>query len=293
MKEKFQDIRFTDASVQAIDRVNSIIEDYARQGYRLSIRQLHYQFVSRNWYANTKRNVKNLESLVSNGRMAGLIDWDAIEDRNRETQRVETWDSMGKFLQRLNNAYRRSKWKNQANYVEVMVEKQALEGILLPVCNRWEVAFTANKGYSSSSSLYERGKYLQSMRDVEKKQVHVIYLGDHDPSGIDMTRDVLDRLSLFSDGAVNVHRVALNLDQVTQWKLPENPAKMTDSRAEDYVEKFGEASWELDAIPPAELVRLVEGQITSLIERTQWNRDLDTQNRERSDLQDIIEGMQQ
>jgi hypothetical protein len=293
MKEKFRDIRFLPAALQAIDRINAIVGEYLAMGYDLTARQVHYQFVSRNWYRNTKANAKQLEGLISDGRIAGLVDWDAIRDRGRVTHSVSTWDNMADYLQQLNDAYRRSKWKGQPRYVEVMVEKQALEGVLLPVCQRWEVPFTANKGYSSSSSLYERGKYLQSMRDVEHHTVHVLYCGDHDPSGVDMTRDVQERLELFSDGPVTVHRVALNRDQVDHWALPENPAKMSDSRAGAYVEEHGESSWELDAIPPLELAALVENAIKDLIDMPAWDAAVHAQDLERNQLQDIVEEFRQ
>ena len=293
MKERFQDVKFSPEAQLAVDRICGVAEDYMRQGYRLTVRQVHYQFVRNNWYRNTKENAKKLEGLIGKARLAGLLDWDAIEDRGRVTHEVGTWPCMADYLQSLNDAYRRGKWKQQPRYVEVMVEKQALQGVLLPVCQRWEVPFTANKGYSSMSSLYERGKYIQSMRDVEKKEVHVIYLGDHDPSGIDMTRDVQERLELFSDGPVTVHRVALNRDQVDHWELPENPAKMSDSRADAYVAEHGESSWELDAIPPSGLVELLEESITRLVDMKQWDADVDLQNRERDRLQDVVEEFRQ
>lgn len=307
MKEKFQDFKFSAPVAGAIQQICRIVEEYDAQGYDLSARQIHYQFVSRNLHQhfpevftdtdpksgartwNNGPNVKRMEGLISDARMAGLIDWDAIKDRNRVTECVGTWPDMASYLQALNQQYRRSKWTDQPAYVEVMVEKQAAEGILLPICNRWEVPFTANKGYASQSLMYARGKYLQSMRDVEKKEVHVIYLGDHDPSGIDMSRDILDRLAMFSDGPLNLHRIALNRDQVDQWELPENPAKLTDSRAASYIERFGETSWELDAIPPAELVRLLDGQIRSIVNQKSWDAAVAKQNEERGDLQDFIE----
>lgn len=292
MKEKFRDIRFGARALEWIDKINQVVAEYAAMGYDLTARQVHYQFVSRNWYRNTGANVKNLESLISDARLAGLVDWDAIKDRGRVTHTTATWPDIASYLQQLNDAYRRSKWVNQPRYVEVMVEKQALEGVLLPVCQRWEVPFTANKGYSSSSSLYERGKYLQSMRDLEHHEVHVLYAGDHDPSGIDMTRDVQERLEMFSNGPVIVHRIALNRDQVDQWHLPENPAKMSDSRAAGYVEEHGTSSWELDAINPSTLALLVGNAIEGLVDMPRWNAALEAQNRERDRLQDIVEELQ-
>jgi hypothetical protein len=289
MKECFQSKKFGERSLAIIAKANEIISTYAAMGYDLSVRQLYYQFVAENVLKNTPENYQALQAVVSEGRLAGLIDWEYIKDRGRVTHKDSTYASLKGFIQQLNESYRLDKWKNQANYVEVMVEKQALEGVLLPVCQKWEVAFTANKGYSSSSTMYERGKYLQSQRDVEGKKIHVIYLGDHDPSGVDMSRDVQDRLSMFSDGYVEVHRVALNIEQVRRLKLPENPAKMDDSRAADYVALYGPHSWELDAIDPRTLAGIVEHKIRSLLDYTQWTKDVQIQDAEQDKLQDIIE----
>lgn len=289
MKECFQPKKFGERSLAIIAKANEIISTYAAMGYDLSVRQLYYQFVAENVLKNTPENYQALQAVVSEGRLAGLIDWEYIKDRGRVTHKDSTYASLKGFIQQLNESYRLDKWKNQANYVEVMVEKQALEGVLLPVCQKWEVAFTANKGYSSSSTMYERGKYLQSQRDVEGKKIHVIYLGDHDPSGVDMSRDVQDRLSMFSDGYVEVHRVALNIEQVRRLKLPENPAKMDDSRAADYVALYGPHSWELDAIDPRTLAGIVEHKIRSLLDYTQWTKDVQIQDAEQDKLQDIIE----
>ena len=132
--------------------------------------------------------------------------------------------------------------------IEVMVEKDALSGVLGPVCRQLDIGITANKGYCSSSTMYEIGKRLGNEYDNNKK-ICVVYLGDHDPSGIDMTRDVDERLQMFSRLCdIEVIRVALNWEQVELWQPPENPAKETDSRFAAYVEQYGESSWESDAV---------------------------------------------
>lgn len=77
-----------------------------------------------------------------------------------------------------------------------------------------------------------------------------------------MSRDIQDRLSFFGAGTV-VERIALNMAQVEEYAPPPNPAKLTDSRVDDYIAKFGEESWELDALDPATL----NGLITEHIER--------------------------
>lgn len=120
----------------------------------------------------------------------------------------------------------------------------------------------------------------------------MIYFGDHDPSGIDMTRDVLERLSLFSDiTPIEVHRIALNMDQVEELNPPENPAKLTDSRASSYVAKFGDSSWELDAVEPAELARLVEAKVLEFRDEKQWGKDVRSEEKARGEAMRAIKGI--
>jgi len=253
--------------------INRILRDYEAQGYDLSVRQLYYQLVARNIVENTERSYKNVSALVSHARLAGLIDWEMIKDRAREMVQNSHWNTPAEIVRSAARSYRVDMWENQPCYVEVMVEKQALEGVLVPVCRELDVPFTANKGYSSSSTMYEAAqRYIE--RAEQGKHLFVLYLGDHDPSGIDMSRDVQDRLELFTTQAgIEVERLALNMDQVREMRPPENPAKITDSRARAYIKRFGQSSWELDAIEPARLASLVRNAVHRLIDDEIWEDD--------------------
>jgi hypothetical protein len=275
MREAFVHKRFGNDAVAMINTIIDILDAYEAQGYDLSLRQLYYQLVARNIVPNTERSYKNVGNLVSDARLAGLIDWDMIKDRGRVMVSNSHWDNPADIVRTAAHSFRIDRWADQPKYVEVMVEKQALEGVLVPVCSELDVPFTANKGYSSSSAMYEASKRF-IRRGEDDKKLYVIYLGDHDPSGIDMSRDVLDRMALFVNGRrdlgqeVTVQRIALNMDQVRELRPPENPAKITDSRAESYIQRFGRSSWELDAIEPAALATLVRNAITKLIDKTLW-----------------------
>lgn len=289
MKEKFIDHKFNAASLALVEAANDILNEYRAMGYRLSLRQLYYQLVARDYIENSQKSYKRIGNLISDARLAGMIDWDMIEDRNRETVIPTAWTSPAEIVRAAARQFRVDRWKGQTNYVEVMVEKDALSGILEPVCREFHVRFTANKGYSSSSAMYEAGKRIRSKlfdRENDINRIHIFYLGDHDPSGIDMTRDITDRLVQFSaleayfartssnyspSDFIHIHRLALNYDQVEQWQPPENPAKQTDSRFEAYEEKFGESSWELDAVEPRTLADLVRNGIEDLIDQEQWD----------------------
>lgn len=297
MKEQFVPKNFGSDALRLIQTINAVLDSYEAQGFDLSLRQLFYQLVSRNIVPNTERSYKNIGNLVSDARLAGLVDWDMIRDRGRSVVSNPHWDDPAAFLTSVAPQFRFNLWGDQPNYVEVMVEKQALEGVLEPVCRRLDVPFTANKGYSSSSTMYEASKRFLEAEEAGKA-LHIIYLGDHDPSGIDMTRDVLDRMDLFVKvsgmraeevgpneiPAVEVHRVALNMDQIEELRPPENPAKLTDSRANSYVERFGRSSWELDAIEPRQLASLVENAVRGLMDVDLFERNVRKMERGREVL---------
>jgi len=291
MREAFVDKTFTAASLRTIELVNAILEEYRRQGFRLSLRQLYYQLVARDFIANNTRSYKNLGALVSNARQAGLIDWAMIEDRNRETLIPGHWDNPGQIVRAAADQFRIDKWADQGWHIEVMVEKDALSGVLGPVCSRLDIGITANKGYSSSSTMYEIGKRLLD-KSEDGKLICILYLGDHDPSGIDMTRDVEERLRLYSGlpgSDLEVVRLALNWDQIEQWRPPENPAKETDARFGAYVRRFGGSSWELDAIEPRRLAELVTEAVYSHQDVNLWDDAVSRENEMRAELQAFAE----
>lgn len=283
MKRQFIDHHFRKASLDHITIINGIIADYQADGYNLSLRQLYYQLVARDIIPNSVKSYKKTGVLVSNGRKAGLIDWAAIDDRSRETLKASTWESPAEIIQAAADGFYIDKWEPQPNHIHVMVEKDALSGVLWPVCEDLGVSFTANKGYPSDSILYEMARGIIRQKNAGK-DIHIIHLGDHDPSGIDMTRDLVDRLTLFADFPINVKRIALNRQQVTELNPPENPAKQTDTRFADYEAKFGRASWELDAIEPRSLAQLVRDAVAPLRDDDLWDEAEQREQKMRQDL---------
>lgn len=293
MREQFIPKTFAAGPAAMIATINEILDDYASQGYDLSLRQLYYQLVSRNLITNEERSYKNLGVLVSDARLAGKIDWDMIKDRGREVIENPHWTTPAQFMEQAAPQYRFDLWEDQDCYVEVMVEKQALEGVLMPVCRSLDIPFTANKGYSSSSALYEASKRF--LGKAEGRRLFVIYLGDHDPSGIDMSRDVGDRLNLFLNGSlgrdepneedlIEVKRAALNMSQIRELNPPENPCKITDSRADSYISRFGHSSWELDAIEPRQLAALVRNAVEGIMDVRKFRANERKQEKGRKEL---------
>jgi len=272
MREAFNDWEPSNASGQALlHHTNVIIAEYRAQGYVLTLRQLYYQFVARDLIPNTERSYKNLGELVKKGRMAGSIDWSAIVDRGRSAEMWPQWNDPADLITGAAASYRLDRWAGQERYVEVWVEKDALASVVEPACDALHVRWLACRGYSSATAMYDGAERFKLASDDGKWNL-LIYLGDHDPSGMDMSRDVADRLDEMQATDVEVHRIALNMDQVDQYDPPPNPTKFTDSRQASYVARFGRESWELDALEPAVMDSLIRDRIEEVLDRQAYEK---------------------
>lgn len=272
MKITYVEKRFTPGSLALIETANQIIEDYEAQGFDLTLRQLYYQMVARDIIANVQTEYKRLGSILNDARLAGLVSWSAIVDRTRELRQNSHWSSPGDILQSAAASYLEDRWSTQPCRVEVWIEKDALVGVIAGVCERYDVPFFSCRGYVSQSEMWAAGhRRLRSYQRAGQKIV-VLHLGDHDPSGIDMSRDIEERLGMFSGYAdLTVDRLALNMDQIEELGPPPNPAKVTDSRARDYIAEHGTDSWELDALEPAYITSLIETRLDRTIDRSAWD----------------------
>lgn len=284
-REAFIKKRFNRSSVVIISHANSIISDYLAQGFRLTLRQLYYQFVARELIPNTPKDYKRLGSVINDARLAGLIDWSAIEDRTRNVRKLPDWSKPSSIVEGAAAQYREDLWRSQRVRPEIWIEKEALVGVVEPVCERWRVPLFACRGYTSQSEQWRAGKRFADVRRAGQRPV-IFHLGDHDPSGIDMTRDNRVRLEMFARQGVEVVRLALNMDQIEQYDPPPNPAKETDSRAGGYIEKFGASSWELDALEPTVIDALLEEAIVARLDRKAWDADKAAEAENRSTLED-------
>jgi hypothetical protein len=269
MKQAYTTKRFNRSSLEVIEKAEEICNDYARQGLDLTIRQLYYQFVARDLIRNNQNEYKRIVQIMNDARMAGMIDWAHIVDRTRFLRGNGHWDDPADVLKSAAYGFMRDRWAMQPERVEVWIEKDALVGVIQNPCSTWDVPYFACRGYSSVSELRRAGQRL-ARYERQGKHTTVIHLGDHDPSGIDMTRDIEDRLRVFGS-SVDVHRLALNMDQVEQYQPPPNPTKMTDSRATGYVDLHGYECWELDALDPNTIQTMVEAQILTHLDRDLWD----------------------
>lgn len=265
----YKEIAFRRKSEAQIEQANEIIAEYSAQGYTLTLRQLYYQFVARDLIPNTEQSYHNLAILITNARLAGLIDWYAIEDRGRGIRGWLIEEDESAPLEGIESGFALDYWKRQEKYVEIWVEKDALSSVLRRPCERRRVPYMPCKGYLSAWEAWRAGQRFEDMM-AEGRECYLIHLGDHDPSGLDMTRDNEERLEMFAGIGVEVRRIALNMDQVRRYNPPPNPAKMTDKRAADYVANYGRQSWELDALEPKVIEALVRDEIEGLIDEDVW-----------------------
>lgn len=287
MKEQFINKTFTARSMELIGLADAIVDEYATQGFKLTLRQLYYQFVARDHIENSQRSYKNLGTLINNARLAGLIDWSAIEDRTRKLDSNSHWTSPADILDGCAAQFRFDLWDDQPLVPEVWIEKEALTGVIEGVCRQYDVAFFACRGYVSQSEQWRAYQRIADRFENDQRTI-ILHLGDHDPSGLDMTRDNSDRLAMFlrmgSKQCFSVRRLALNMNQVEQYDPPPNPAKSTDSRFKTYRQLYGAYSWELDALEPAVINSLIENAIRDIMDGDKFTAAEDRQQIARQEL---------
>lgn len=293
MKQTFIEKNFRARTLATIAQADAIITEYQAQGFTLTLRQLYYQFVARDLLPNTERSYKSLGKIISDARMAGYLDWDAIEDRTRNLKTNLRLRDPRHGLELLRDQwYGIDMWANQPTRVEVWIEKEALAGVVQGVCEANDVPFFSCRGYVSQSEQYSAGmRYRSHYNRSAMQSTIVLHLGDHDPSGIDMTRDNRDRLGIFAGyrGAPEVKRIALNMDQVEEYGPPPNPGKVRDPRFEDYFREFGDESWELDALEPQMMVDLIQTHIDEILDLDLWNEREAQLQADKQQLSDFIE----
>ncbi len=285
----YEEKKISLARLALIEHANDIIAEYEADGYQLTLRQLYYQFVSRALIDNNQRSYSRLGDIISDARMNGLIDWDSITDRLRGLRSVNTWGKPEEIVEAVARQFKLDLWVGQRYRPEVWVEKDALAEVIRRASFALRVPIMVCRGYMSQSAMFTSGHYR--LRELVREGVTpvVIHLGDHDPSGIDMTRDIEDRLATFAAGPVKVERIALNMAQVEEYGPPPNPAKVTDSRAEGYIEKYGGESWELDALEPKMLHSLIQTTIKKYRDLARFEEEKRKEDRHKEALAAIAD----
>lgn len=288
--ETFQISKFRAEKLETIEFAREVIREFNEKGFQLTLRQLFYQFVARGWIKNNQREYDQLGKAVSDGRLNGLIPWDGIVDRTRSFRTHSSWDSPADILRETAEQYQEDLWQDQHYRPEVWIEKDALVGVIEGVCTEWRVPYFSCRGYSSQTLQYDAGKRFQRQLARGLNPL-VLHLGDHDPSGLQMTQDITERLKMFAQANVEVMRLALNENQTEG--LPPNLVKDTDSRSAIYKFDYGEECWELDALDPTDIGRLVGDAVSALIDHDAWDAAKAHEEEQRKKLREIVRQLQE
>lgn len=258
-----------------------ILGEYQRDNLKLTLRQMYYQFVARGLVPSGDVSYKRIGSVLTDARFTGDFPIDGIEDRGREVRPGayalndvdidNAIDNAAELVKRFPYFIRKDRWYGQPTHVSVWVEKQALEGIFEKPCEDAGVSWFPCKGYPSVSALWS---WIQGVNEAAADgyvdKAVVLYFGDHDPDGMEIPKSALRSIetlvenyahSLDNFPRVVFKRVALNMDQIEQYNPPPFEAKVTSSRYENYRSQHGEEAWELDALEPRVLQRLISTSI--------------------------------
>jgi hypothetical protein len=265
-REVYIERSFRGAAREIIDRANAIIAEYQAASYRLTLRQLYYQFVARGLLPNTLASYKLLGRTMVWARDTGESDWDAVEDRTREVNNHAAWSDPDDFLESVVPQYAEDWWRDQHHRPEVWIEKDALLGVIAPVCRRFRIPYFSTRGNVGQLAARDSGRRFADQLSLGQLPI-VLHLADHDPTGIEMTVDLEGRLERYAREPVEVRRVALTMSQVRRHRPPPNFVKEQDVNTAKYRREFGtDQCWELDALAPDVIAGLIEREIEKMID---------------------------
>ncbi len=268
-----------------MDVIREGLWNIVAQGRPMTVRQVFYQAVARGLVAKTESEYKYTvgrlltEMRLSDDPFALSIPFDWIADNTRWMRKPRSWSSVEDVLRETAQFYRRRLWDEQDAYVEIWLEKEALAGVVYPITEEWDVPLMVTRGYPSISYLHIAAEAITAAG----KPAYIYYFGDHDPSGVDISRNVEGRLRQFTWANIVFERVAVTAGQVVEWSLPTRPTKKSDTRSKS----FAGDSVELDAIPPDELRNLVRACIERHIDRHRLDVTLAAEKSEREVLMEI------
>jgi len=270
-----------------VNQILKIIEGYT---IKLTLRQIYYRLVTDFGIANTKSNYTQTSRHLVKARMNGIIDDNRIEDRTRTFLGGETgFEDVPTFIENMRETVKNGHeqydinfWDKQPQAVIVWVEKDALSRVIQQAISEYRVIVAPSRGYPSYTFIKEATRHFP-----RNKKVVVLHFADFDPSGLDMTRDLWNRLNIDCFALnMKVERVALTQDQIQKYGLVSNPAKRADPRSKLYLRRYGEECWELDAIEPHELQKLVKETILQYIDLERWKHMENRLMTERNEVKD-------
>lgn len=234
-----------------------------------TLRGLFYRVVSAGVLPDTgQSHYQRLGRLMTTLREAGVVEFGWLIDTMRATQKPPSWSGIRDFADTVRDAYRLDFWERLPEYVHVICEKDAIAGVLSPVCAEFDIALSPIRGYCSISFAHEIASTFNQIR----KPITVYYLGDFDPSGFDLERDCREKLERYTNRPFEWDRLGVNAEDFGAFDLLELTTKATDKRAAEFIRQHGDRCAELDAIPATELRRRIREAITWHIPSGEWER---------------------
>jgi len=275
--------KWTEFQLNNLDKVQAILEEL-EEFQPLTLRQIYYQMVSKGYIENNISQYTSLCTLLTDARYAGRIPWDAMEDRTRSYHDLTGWLDAEQFktatYQRLLRGYRRDLMQSQDCYIEIWVEKDAMSSIFIKVAEPYTIPVVVNKGFHSTSFLYN---YSQRLQNHDNKRPVILYFGDFDPSGKDMPRAIEKRLKNDLDvHTLSLKTIALSLQDIETYRLPYKPeaVKKLDKRTPKFVAEYGKIAVELDALPLVVMKQKIKDSILNEIYVDDFNEQVEKEQQE-------------
>jgi len=248
----------------------------------ITLRQLYYRLVSRQIFPNTENSYKRLSRMMVLARESRDLPINCLEDRSRrvlgrgDVGYTSAQDFLKQRIASLQDSWRgfmMPRWEDQPNYILIGLEKDALSRLVSDIANQYSVRTFPTRGYPSFTYVHRMASYIRGR--MKDKPTVVLYFGDFDPSGVDIERDLTDRLRKYEAGDFKVRRVALTREQIVRYSLPPMPVKRSDARTPSFVASYGDEAVELDALDPNTLKLLVARSIASYIDLDAWRKKED------------------
>jgi hypothetical protein len=225
--------------------------------------------VSRGWLPDTgDRSYNRIQRLLNRLRENGTVPFNWIVDTVRATIKPSSWSGLDDFADTVKQAYRKDYWASLPEYIEVIVEKDTVAGKVSPVTREFDVPLHPIRGYSSTSYAWS---IAQGWKEI-KKPITVYYVGDHDPSGRDLERNIRTKLARYSGCEFSWVRLGVNPEHFDEFDIIPLKPKKLDRRYKGFAAEWGDRCAEVEAIPATALREMIRDAIESPIPRGSWQR---------------------
>ncbi len=270
------------------DAIKHVIGD-RHEYWPLSVRAVHYALLNErplrntktqtSLYSNDKQSYQDLSNILTRLRLNYEVPWRAISDDTRPVVPWREWTNTSEFIREqvseFLNDYSRDCQQSQPAYIEVLAEKLTIKPVIHPVCGKFGVPYMIGRGFSSIDARY---KLAQRFRRSGKDHIILLILSDHDPDGEEIAanfvKSLRDDFGIW-EGSIHATKVALTAEQVMKYHLPHTmEAKKSSTRYKKFAEQFGDHAYEMEALAPADLQKILRDSIESAMDIDLYNAEV-------------------